>query len=301
MPFFRRNLDIALARARPPEDADITAVSRLLRDSEHRFLGAESSDLPALLHSAPALLLVNGRELWGCLVAGWPIDDTAWLRALALIDGLVIHDGLDTLLPAFEPIVRQRGVRRLFYAGDSSADAWIQPALLRRDWVRHTDVVVYEKHGHAIPERGNQQVRVRRAQTVDLPAILALDHTSFDSQWVKDEGVLGPALVEQPFFMIAELDGLPLGYAFATSHFSGRLLHLVRIAVDPSARGQGIGVRLMAELVAFAHIRGAETITLNTQAENRTAQRLYEWFDFERTGESQTVLRRNLGAVDSEQ
>lgn len=294
MPFFRRNLDISLARVRSPEDADLTAVSRLLRDSAHRFLGAESGDLPALLHSSPALVLVNGREMWGCIVAGWPTDDATWIRALALADGMPASDGLDALLPPFEPLLCERGVRRLFYAGDSSADEWIQPALLGRGWVRQTDVVVYEKHGHAIPARGNQQVRVRRAQTVDLPTVMALDRASFDAQWVKDEGVLGPAIVEQPFFMIAELNGAPVGYAFATSHFQSRLLHLVRIAVDPAARGQGVGVRLMAELIQFARHRGAETLTLNTQAENRVAQRLYEWFGFERTGESQTVLRRDL-------
>lgn len=294
MPFFRRNLDIALARVRPPEDADITAVSRLLRDSAHRFLGAESGDLPALLHSAPALMLANGRDLWGCIIAGWPTDDATWVRALAFADGLPIGDGFDTLLPPFEPLLGQRGVRRLFYAGDASADEWTQPALLKRGWVRQTNVVVYEKHGHAIPSGGNQNVRIRRAQSIDLPTVIALDRISFDAQWVKDEGILGPAIVEQPFFMIAELNGLPAGYAFATSHFSGKLLHLVRIAVDPSTRGQGVGVRLMAELIQFARNRGAETLTLNTQAENRTAQRLYEWFGFERTGESQTVLRRDL-------
>jgi ribosomal protein S18 acetylase RimI-like enzyme len=68
----------------------------------------------------------------------------------------------------------------------------------------------------------------------------------------------------------------------------------VRIAVLPSQQGRAIGVRLLAEVIAFARTRGASTLTLNTQAHNLRAQRLYEWFGFHRTGEQQTVLRYDL-------
>ncbi len=294
MPLFRRSSDLNQAVARPAVAADITALSRMLRDSTHRFLGAASSDLPALIGSAPSVALMHGRDLFGAAVAGWSVDDTSWLRAIALADGISPGPALDTLLPPLFEQLGQRGVHRLFYAGDVTADSWIQPLLLARGWTRQTDVVVYEKTDYLVPDQGGQHVRIRRAQAVDLPAVLALDRLSFDSQWVKDEGALGPALIEQPFFVIADLNGLPVGYAFATNHFNGRLVHLVRIAVDPAARGQGIGVRLMAAVIDFTRQTGADTLTLNTQQENRTAQRLYEWFGFHRTGESQSVLRKDF-------
>ena len=59
-------------------------------------------------------------------------------------------------------------------------------------------------------------------------------------------------------------------------------------------RGQSIGVRLLADLVAFARVRGADLLTLNTQSYNTDAQRLYEWFGFRRTGERQAILRYDL-------
>lgn len=294
MPFFRRPYDLAQATLRDATAADVTAVSRLLRDGPHRFLSPPTTDLPALLGSAPAIVLGNSKEIAGVAVAGWSIDDVTWLRALGLTDGLEPAAGIDVLLPALIARLRARGISRLFYAGDITADQWIQPEFVRRGWRRETDVVVYEKTNLDIPSRGDERVRVRRAQPVDLRAVLALDRISFVPQWVKDEGLLGAALIEQQFFMIAESSGVPVGYAFATSHFNGRLVHLVRIAVDPARRGQGIGVRLMAEVVNFARRSAAETLTLNTQSENHTAQRLYEWFGFRRTGESQTVLRLNL-------
>ncbi len=136
--------------------------------------------------------------------------------------------------------------------------------------------------------------QVRRAQASDLGSILAIDHACFDPQWHKGESILGPALLESSNFMVVELDGEIAGYAFTTAHFGGRLVHLVRIAVLPAYRGQGIGVRLLAEVVAYARSLGAESLTLNTQSHNAAAQRLYVWFGFRRTGEQQTVLRFDL-------
>jgi ribosomal protein S18 acetylase RimI-like enzyme len=145
-----------------------------------------------------------------------------------------------------------------------------------------------------LPTAGASAARVRRAQAVDLPAVLAIDRACFEAQWHKDEGIIGPSLVDSPFFIIAEIDGAPAGYAFVTSHFGGRLVHLVRIAVLPAHRGAGLGARLLAEVVGYARGLGADSITLNTQTHNAPAQRLYERFGFRRTGEQQTVLRFDL-------
>ena len=294
MRFFRRSLDPSHAAPRAATPDDLTGVSRLLRNNTHRFLGFPSTDLPALLTSAPAMLLVSGDEIWAAAIGGWRSEATTWLRGLALADGLPVGAGLDVLLPPFHALLRSRELQTVFYAGDEAADIWVQPALTARGYMRDTEVVVYEKSGTSVPAPGNQAVRVRRAQTVDLPAVLAVDRACFAPQWSKDEGILGPAIFEAPYFVVADIDDAIIGYAFATSHFEGRLVHLVRIAVLPSHQGQAIGVRLLADLIAFARIRGADVLTLNTQAHNTSAQRLYEWFGFRRNGERQTVLRFDL-------
>lgn len=291
MPFFRRPLDIYSASVRPATPADLTAISRLVRESSHRFVNT-AHDLPALLHSAPAVVLTGRDEVWGLALAGWPIDGLAWVRGLAVADGLALGPALDRLLPPFHAHLRAHQLHSVFYAGDISADTWALPALQERGYTRATDVIVYEKRAMTLPEFGNQRARVRRAQSVDLARVLEIDRASFEAQWVKDEAVLGPAIAgEVPFFVVAELDGAVAGYCFATAHFQGRLVHLVRIAVDPAWRGQALGVRLMAEVVGFARVQGADSLTLNTQLENQTAQRLYEWFGFRRTGERQLILR----------
>ena len=294
MHLFRRNLDLSEASTREATERDLGLISRLLRSSTRRFMGFASGELPALLAGAPALLLTSGDELWAAAIGGWQTDSVSWLRGLALANNLPVAGGLDRLLPPFHALLRARSVGTLFYAGDEAADAWLQPALTARGYAPDTDVVVYEKRDLATPTAGNPAARVRRAQPVDLPTVLAIDRACFEPQWNKDEGILGPALATMPYFIIAELDGAPVGYAFVTTHFGGRLVHLVRIAVLPAYRGRAIGARLLAEVVAYARALGADSLTLNTQVHNTPAQRLYEWFGFRRTGEQQTVLRFDL-------
>ena len=294
MHLFRRNLDPSLATPREATERDLTPISRLLRSSTRRYMGFPSSELPGLLAGAPAMLLVAGDELWAAALGGWRADTVSWLRGLVLANNLPVAGGLDYLLPPFHVLQRSRGLRTLFYAGDEAADAWLQPLLIDRGYVADTTVVVYEKRGMDMPTAGNPAARVRRAQAVDLPAVLAIDRACFDPQWHKDEGIIGPALIDSPFFIVAELGGAPAGYAFVTAHHGGRLVHLVRIAVLPAHRGMGLGARLLAEVVGYARGLGADSLTLNTQTHNAPAQRLYERFGFRRTGEQQTVLRFDL-------
>jgi [ribosomal protein S18]-alanine N-acetyltransferase len=294
MRFFRRTLDPTLATPREATPTDLTVVSRLLSQCSHRFVGFQSANLPSLLAGAPALLLVAGDEVWAVAIAGWRVDATTWMRGLALADGLPTGAAFDALLPPFHALLRAHSLARVYYAGDEAADIWVQPALQTHGYVHETDVVVYEKTKLDVPGLGNQSVRIRRAQAVDLPVVLEVDRACFDPQWNKDESVIGPSILEAPYFVVAEINGQVIGYAFATSHFAGRLMHLVRIAVLPSYRGQAIGMRLLADLVEFARVRGADLITLNTQSYNTEAQRLYEWFGFHRTGERQAILRFDL-------
>jgi len=294
MRIFRRTLDLNLASPREAAPADIGSIARLFRNNTHRFLGFPNADLPIMLASAPTMLLVADDEIWAAAIGGWQTDATIWLRGLAFVNHLAIGGGLDSLLPPFHALLRSHDVRQLFYAGDEAADTWLQPALCQRGYQRDTEVVVYEKRELAVPSEGNQAVRVRPVEAVDLPTVLAVDHACFDPQWNKDEGIIGPAIFETPYFVVAEVADTVVGYAFVTTHFAGRLVHLVRIAVLPAYQGRAIGVRLLAEITAYAREIGASRLTLNTQANNTGAQRLYEWFGFDRTGEQQTVLRFDL-------
>ena len=56
------------------------------------------------------------------------------------------------------------------------------------------------------------------------------------------------------------------------------------MAVAPAARGQGLGARLLLELLDEAARRGQRTVRLEVRSDNAPAQRLYERHGFVREG-----------------
>jgi ribosomal protein S18 acetylase RimI-like enzyme len=291
---FRKSPNLSSAGARPVCDDDLTKVSRLLRDGGRHYYGLSGSELPALLSAGQGVALSAGDDLLAVALVSWPADNTCWLRSLALAEGVDLRAGLNLLVPALHADLAGRGVGDIYYAGEEAVDSWLAPALQAHGYTHTTEVVVYEKRDLSIPDFGNPDVRVRTAASVDIGDVLRLDHACFEPQWMKDDTILGPAIEQGPLFLLAEIDGATVGYAYATSHFGARLIHLVRIAVDPQQQGHQIGVRLLAAVTTFAISQGATIITLNTQAYNTHAQRLYRWFGFAPTGERQNVLRRRL-------
>ena len=294
MPLLRRSLNPALATARPVSAEDHGAIARMLTTCRRRFLAVPSEDLPELVAAGAGAAMAAGTSLWAAAVGERSTPEVAWLRALALADGLPFDAGLDALLSAYHAGLRAAGVLRSLYTGSDASDAWLRIALAVRGYTHVTDVVVYEKIRMDSPAGGHPSAHVRPARPADLSVVLALDHACFGAEWHKDQRAIVPALAGAPCFRVAELDGRAVGYTFATSHYGGRLIHLVRIAVLPAYQGKGIGARLLSEVVAYARGADADVLTLNTQADNLPARRLYERFGFRRTGERQAVLARDL-------
>jgi ribosomal protein S18 acetylase RimI-like enzyme len=297
MQLFRRTIDLSRAYVRVATNADLSRITHLLRDAGRRYYGLSGRDLPRLLSATPAILFETPLEPLAFAITDWRTDCVTWLRCLALARGLDVRTGVESLLPALHAELRLREIQRIFYAGDETTDQWLAPMLRDQGYVIDTRVVVYEKHTLALPTQGNEHITVRPARLDDLSALVALDSACFESHWTKNEAALSSAITDDDMCIVAEhpaQSGHIIGYAYVTSHFQGRLMHLVRIAVRPQQRHAGIGARLLAEVVGFARQHRAEVVTLNTQSYNEPAQRLYRWFGFAPNGESQTVLRYDL-------
>lgn len=84
--------------------------------------------------------------------------------------------------------------------------------------------------------------------------------------------------------LLAELGGIPVGYAVLTYSFDfeygGREAYMTEVFVNPRHRGQKIGKELVQGAEAFARDNGVKAIHLIVRQENPRAQRLYRKNDF---------------------
>ncbi len=85
-----------------------------------------------------------------------------------------------------------------------------------------------------------------------------------DSELVPPQGVL----------LVASIDGRPIGCGALKLH-AGAPAELKRMWVDPSARGLGLGRRLLHELEHYARTRGVATVRLETNRSLLEAISLY--------------------------
>jgi GNAT superfamily N-acetyltransferase len=74
---------------------------------------------------------------------------------------------------------------------------------------------------------------------------------------------------------IADLDGTPVGSVFLVRH-SDDVAKLRLLLIDPAARGQRLGQRMVAECIGFAKARGYRKITLWTQSILIAARKIYQ-------------------------
>lgn len=132
--------------------------------------------------------------------------------------------------------------------------------------------------------------RLRPTESVDLPALVALERAAFSDPWTAsqltdalgDEAAIALVLEERP----GDVIGSVLARVVADE------AEVLTIAVAPSHRRQGMGRRLLDAAIAAAAARGAATVWLEVRTSNRAARGMYEAAGFVAAGLRRGYYRR---------
>ena len=129
----------------------------------------------------------------------------------------------------------------------------------------------------------NEDIRIRKASTEDLPAVYTIEKESFKDPYPPFFIDLLLRLNPETF-LVAEETEATLGYVVASRDRNAG--NIVSIAVSPKERGRNIGRRLMEEILRILKKSGVETVRLEVRKSNTGAQHFYETLGFEYSHEA---------------
>jgi ribosomal-protein-alanine N-acetyltransferase len=119
---------------------------------------------------------------------------------------------------------------------------------------------------------------IERAVAADVRAIHALEQRCFPSPW-RREFFESEITNDGRYNLVARRDGIIVGYLFAM--WFADEMHINKIAVDVTARRQGIALALMQRCTAFAIEQRVTSISLEVRRSNDEAQQFYSFLGFE--------------------
>jgi ribosomal-protein-alanine N-acetyltransferase len=106
-----------------------------------------------------------------------------------------------------------------------------------------------------------------------IPAILEIEREANPAPW-SEQSFLNELKNPQSMFLVAIADARLVGYGGYWRCIDEA--HITTVAISAMSRRQGLGMRLMKELLLKAREEGMTCSTLEVRASNEAAVRLYE-------------------------
>ena len=271
---------------------DQQRVRRLIEESRRSFAAFGLEDLPRLLAAGNCMVADYDGTLWAFLCASASHSGWAYLRGVAIKDGWRVDDGLTAVLVPLLDHLRERGMSHLAVYGTA---LWLAPSLTRAGFERWEWIVSLERHPRPVADLPASSAVLRPVGGHDLAPLSTLDHAAFEPPFQLTSGELVEHMVTSGFFMLAKAPETGLvGYVCAD--VVGDTGQIIRLAVHPAARKQGIGRALLNDALAYCQSNGAHRVTINTQESNTISLSLYEQFGFRRVGRRVPLLVREVAS-----
>lgn len=219
-----------------------------------------------------------------------PADEAGlvWLRLFASLPGFPLNQAWDRLWTAARDWL---GAHQPGSAVNALAIRPEMEILLQRGGFQEISRVValqWEIQDARWPSVRENLV-VRDMTPEDIPTITRLDQAAFQPLWQHTPAQLQAAYREAFSSTVVLLNAEIAGYQISTVNPQGG--HLARLAVDPGLQGQGLGIRLLDDLLDRFSQAGIVAVSVNTQGDNQHSLRLYAKFGFRREDEVYPVLQ----------
>ncbi|MGE5211417.1 MAG: GNAT family N-acetyltransferase [Acidobacteriota bacterium] len=137
-------------------------------------------------------------------------------------------------------------------------------------------------------------IRLRRLRPSMLAEASTIDRRAFASPWANDVPALADIMTATPYHRSRSIHVAGRMVAFSISGRADRTGYVQRLAVDPSARRQGLASLLLDDARRWMQRRHVTRVMVNTAEDNRAALALYESFGFARQPGSLQILERTL-------
>lgn len=136
----------------------------------------------------------------------------------------------------------------------------------------------------ASSDRHSAPTRIRGAELTDLDALVEIENRCFDSDRLSRRSFRHLLTRGRAATLVAESGGVVVGYVLVL--FSHGTLHarIYSLAVDPAARGQGLGRDLVEAAEDAAKDQECSEIRLEVRKDNAEAIGLYESLGYRRFG-----------------
>ena len=126
-------------------------------------------------------------------------------------------------------------------------------------------------------------VTIRAFAADDIGPVAALEAVTFPDPWTPSMFAAELAESSRAWLVAVDEAGGVVGYG-GVAVLADHDAHIMNLAVTPASRRQGLGRRLLGELLSASARLGAQRVTLEVRAENAGAIALYEAVGLESVG-----------------
>lgn len=137
-------------------------------------------------------------------------------------------------------------------------------------------------------------MRIRRMRSSDLPAVMAIENTSYQFPW--EEDIFRDCFKANYDCWVCEENDTVLGYSILAMAVGEA--HILNICVSPAEQGQGIGRKMLQHLIETARGK-AETMFLEVRPSNTVAIALYQDMGFNEIGVRKGYYQSENGREDA--